>query len=172
MTAREAEKHMHDGDDGGHERQELQSERTLSRRGRFMIVGAIVAARIIDGVARVHLNLPSWDESDPRIGSTNLRLSEEPGHIQTLHTLSQMRAPTAPRAISLESFRPAARVEDEGKEESSGSGDTLWLVCTEGVCSPCERSEECQEWHGSESICFEHIDVDKQLIEFKNLNYN
>jgi hypothetical protein len=47
-----------------------------------------------------------------------------------------------------------------------------WLVCTEDVCSPCERSEECQERHGSESICFEHMDVEEQLIEFKNLNYN
>ena len=207
MTAREAGKHKHDGDGGGQERQELQSERTLSRRGRFMIVGAIVAAGIIDGVARVHLNLPSWDESDPRIGNKDLRFSEEPEHIQTLHTLSQMRAPTAPRAIFLESSRAAARVEEEREETSGSSGDTLlaanrdaqmqksakkemlmqhelggeceehwncmsWLVCTEGVCSPCERSEECQERHGSESICFEHILLDEQLIEFKNLNYN
>jgi hypothetical protein len=50
MTAREAEKR--NGDGGGHERPEGQEERTVSRRGRLIIVAAIVAAGVIDGVAR------------------------------------------------------------------------------------------------------------------------
>ena len=47
MTAREAEKR--NGDGGGHERPEGQE---VSRRGRLIIVAAIVAAGVIDGVAR------------------------------------------------------------------------------------------------------------------------
>ena len=50
MTAREAEKC--NGDAAGHERPEGQEERTVSRRGRLIIVAAIVAAGVIDGVAR------------------------------------------------------------------------------------------------------------------------
>ena len=54
MTAKEAEKR--NGDGGGHERPEGQEERmeerTVSRRGRLIIVAAIVAAGVIDGVAR------------------------------------------------------------------------------------------------------------------------